>query len=143
MSPSPERALALDALLRDLGPRRLRRGGLVPESPGGLVSGVQEIDRLLGGGFPRGRLSEICGGASSGRTSLALTLLARTYLLEAVDVDTLKAGFAALDQAVAIDTEHYGAVTTRVELDLACYGYEADPSYLDSAARGVELGNRQ
>jgi len=78
VSPSPTRALALDALLRDLGPRRLRRGGLVPEPPGGLGSGVPAIDRLLGGGFPRGRLSEICGGASSGRTSLALALLAHT-----------------------------------------------------------------
>ncbi len=76
MSPSPSKAL--DALLRDLGPRQLRRGGLLPEPPGRLASGVSEIDRLLGGGFPRGRLSEICGGASSGRTSLALALLART-----------------------------------------------------------------
>jgi hypothetical protein len=31
----------------------------------------------LGGGFPRGRLSEITGPASSGRTSLALALLAQ------------------------------------------------------------------
>ena len=33
------------------------------------------MDRLLGGGFPRGRLSEIAGPPSSGRTSLALSLL--------------------------------------------------------------------
>jgi len=72
------RSQQLDTLLRDLGPRRLRRGGLPSEPPEGLASGVPEIDRLLGRGFPRGRLSEICGAASSGRTSLALTLLART-----------------------------------------------------------------
>jgi hypothetical protein len=35
------------------------------------------IDQFLGGGFPRGRLSEISGSASCGRTSLALALLAR------------------------------------------------------------------
>jgi hypothetical protein len=78
VSPSPTRAFALDALLRDLGPRRLRRGGLLPEPPGELATGVPEVDRLLGGGFPRGRLSELCGAVSSGRTSLALALLART-----------------------------------------------------------------
>jgi hypothetical protein len=36
------------------------------------------VDRLLDGGLPRGRLSEIAGPFSSGRTSLALSLLART-----------------------------------------------------------------
>jgi recombination protein RecA len=40
-------------------------------------SGVAELDALLGGGFPRGSLIELCGGASSGRTSLAFSLLAR------------------------------------------------------------------
>ncbi|HUE40217.1 MAG TPA: hypothetical protein VMR29_11980 [Candidatus Binatia bacterium] len=43
-----------------------------------LSSGSATLDRLLGGGFPRGRLSEVFGGASSGRTSLALRLLAAT-----------------------------------------------------------------
>jgi hypothetical protein len=40
--------------------------------------GRPAIDRVLGGGFPRGSLSEICGSASSGRTTLALSLLAAT-----------------------------------------------------------------
>lgn len=42
-----------------------------------LASGIGAIDALLGGGFPRGALSEISGPASSGRTSLGLALLAR------------------------------------------------------------------
>lgn len=42
------------------------------------ATGLPEIDALLGGGFPRGRLSEIAGPASCGRTSLAHALLART-----------------------------------------------------------------
>jgi hypothetical protein len=41
-----------------------------------MASGIPVLDRLLGGGFPRGRLSEITGPPSSGRTSLALSLLA-------------------------------------------------------------------
>ncbi len=73
--PRPAAARAVDDLLRDLGPR-LRRGG-VPEAPAGrFATGITDIDRLLGGGFPRGRLSEIAGAPSSGRTSLALALLA-------------------------------------------------------------------
>jgi len=39
-------------------------------------SGVVELDAVLGGGFPRGSLVELCGPASSGRTSLSLALLA-------------------------------------------------------------------
>ena len=41
-------------------------------------SGVAELDAVLGGGFPRGSLVEFCGPASSGRTSLAFSLLAQT-----------------------------------------------------------------
>jgi recombination protein RecA len=40
-------------------------------------TGVTELDAVLGGGFPRGSLVELCGPASSGRTSLAFSLLAR------------------------------------------------------------------
>ena len=81
MSPHPGRSGALqrrvvDELLRELGPR-LRRGGLPEEGRGRLPTGIAPIDALLGGGFPRGRLSEVAGAASSGRTSLALALLAR------------------------------------------------------------------
>ena len=70
-------AAAVEGLLRDLGPQ-LHRGLARAESPTRLATGISEIDRLLEGGFPRGRLSEISGAASSGRTSLALALLARS-----------------------------------------------------------------
>src|ERR1051325_899086 len=40
-------------------------------------SGIGELDEALGGGFPRGSLVELCGAASSGRTSLAFSLLAQ------------------------------------------------------------------
>ena len=40
-------------------------------------SGVTELDAVLGGGFPRGSLVELCGPSSSGRTSLAFSLLAQ------------------------------------------------------------------
>ena len=40
-------------------------------------TGLAEVDRALGGGFPRGRVSEMAGPSCCGRTSLALALLAR------------------------------------------------------------------
>ena len=74
-SPS-DTARRLDALLRDLGPQ-LRRGGRPTEPLPRFPTGIPDLDRLLEGGFPHGRLSEIAGPLSSGRTSLALCLLAR------------------------------------------------------------------
>ncbi len=41
------------------------------------ATGIAELDELLGGGLPVGAISEVTGAASSGRTSLALTFLAR------------------------------------------------------------------
>jgi len=68
----------LEALLTQLGPQ-LRRGDEAEEPPPpSYPTGIAEIDQLLGGGFPGGRLHEITGPPSSGRTSLALALLART-----------------------------------------------------------------
>jgi hypothetical protein len=67
----------VEALLRDLG-ASLRRGGLPePVEAPRFATGLAEIDRALGGGFPRGRVSEVVGPACCGRTSLAHALLAR------------------------------------------------------------------
>jgi recA bacterial DNA recombination protein len=77
MPPPPHGARdpRLEALLRDLGSRV--RQGPPPEAPRArLPTGLPAIDRLLGGGFPRGGLAEIAGPPSSGRTSLVLALLA-------------------------------------------------------------------
>src|SRR4051812_19742768 len=40
-------------------------------------TGIDEADQLLDGGLPVGAISEICGPASSGRTSLAISFLAQ------------------------------------------------------------------
>ncbi len=65
----------LEALLADLGSRVQRGAGALEPLPR-IPTGLPEIDRLLGGGAPRGRLCEISGPLSSGRTSLVLGLLA-------------------------------------------------------------------
>ncbi len=46
------------------------------QTPRLMATGVPEIDDLLGGGLPLGGISEFTGLGSSGRTSLALSLLA-------------------------------------------------------------------
>ena len=72
-----ERKRALEDLLRA---RRLQaeepplRG---EERRRPLSTGIGEVDALVGGGFPRGALSEVHGPASSGRTGVLLGLLAR------------------------------------------------------------------
>jgi hypothetical protein len=42
-----------------------------------LGTGIAAVDTLLGGGFPRGQLSELHGPASSGRTGLMLAAVAQ------------------------------------------------------------------
>jgi hypothetical protein len=71
-----------------------------------ISSGIREIDELAGG-LPRGCLSEICGPASSGRTSLLLSALAAA---------TQRQEFCALvDTTDALDT--LSAAATGVELE--------------------------
>ena len=52
------------------------RVGLAPEPVRRLPTGVQPLDAVLDGGLPRGRISELIGPFSSGKTSLALMFLA-------------------------------------------------------------------
>jgi hypothetical protein len=44
-----------------------------------FTCGVHEIDTLLQGGFPRAALSEIAGAASTNRTALMVSILARAF----------------------------------------------------------------
>ncbi|NOZ86488.1 MAG: hypothetical protein GXP49_09475 [Deltaproteobacteria bacterium] len=44
--------------------------------PPRLKLGLPELDRILGGGIPRGMITELYGPAGSGRTSIALTATA-------------------------------------------------------------------
>ncbi len=100
-------------LLRDLG-AQLQRGShaLARASvPSGsrLATGIPDLDALIDGGLPPGRLSEIAGPASSGRTSVALALLAQATRRGCV--------VAWVDEAQAFDAasaEAAGAVLERV-----------------------------
>jgi len=65
-------------------------------------SGIASLDARLGGGFPRGQLSELVGRRSSGRTSLLLQLVARATargelvgLVDALDMLDVESAAAA------------------------------------------------
>lgn len=59
--------------------RGVMRASLLGERPAPptVFTGIAELD-ALSGGLPRGALSELCGPASSGRTSVLLALMAET-----------------------------------------------------------------
>jgi hypothetical protein len=70
-------------------------------------SGITPLDAQLGGGFPRGQLSELAGPRSSGRTSLLLRMIAAATargelvaLVDALDMfDVESAASAGVDLA--------------------------------------------
>lgn len=78
----------------------------VRPSPEMVSSGIPEIDTLTGG-LPRGCLSEICGSASSGRTSVLLAALAAATRREEVCalVDATDALDAVSATAAGVDLE--------------------------------------
>lgn len=67
---------ARDAVRNDLR-ERIRQLEAAPRSAGSLLpTGIEPLDHLLGGGFPRGLAVELCGPEASGRASFALRTLA-------------------------------------------------------------------
>jgi hypothetical protein len=74
---STSRHAAALARLADLSlPGNVRLGLTTAEPVPRLPSGQEHLDTLLGGGVPRGRISEVLGPLTSGKTSLLLVLLA-------------------------------------------------------------------
>jgi recombination protein RecA len=75
-------------------------------------SGISALDARLGGGFPRGQLSELVGPRSSGRTSLLLQLMAAATArgelvalvdtLDMFDVESAAAAGVDLDRVLWI-----------------------------------------
>lgn len=120
----PSETPALARLLADLGPQ-LRRGAPPQDEAAACATGIEGIDRLLGGGFPRGRLCEIAGPEGGGRTSLLLAWLARLT--------------AAGEQAVWVDPadafDPPSAAAAGVDLDRVLWVRPPDAS---SALRAAE-----
>lgn len=98
-----------------------------------LATGLAAVDGLLGGGFPRGRLSEITGPPSSGRTSLAVTLAAAATRAgevaawvdpaDALDPASLEAAGVALDRLLWVRPGRAGDALRCAERLLAARGF--------------------
>src|SRR5262249_49873344 len=71
--------LALQQIAKDYGEGAIMRLGGEKIAAGGVIpTGNILIDRALGvGGFPRGRIVEVFGPESSGKTTLTLTVIAQ------------------------------------------------------------------
>lgn len=90
-----------------------------------ILTGVASLDTALGGGVPRGQISELVGAVSSGRTSVLHQLLAQTTrqgeLAAVVDVnDTFDPGMAAargvgLDRLLWVRGETESAVVRAIK----------------------------
>jgi hypothetical protein len=48
----------------------------IKQAPEVFSTGIAEVDAVLGGGIPRGRITEVAGAASTGKTSFALSSIA-------------------------------------------------------------------
>jgi hypothetical protein len=73
---------AAATLLHQLGrPGVIRLGTAHPTRHERLLTGVVGLDAALGGGLPRGRISELVGARSSGRTGLACRIAATATAL--------------------------------------------------------------
>jgi hypothetical protein len=48
----------------------------IKQAPELFATGIEEVDTVLGGGIPRGSITEVAGAASTGKTSFALSSVA-------------------------------------------------------------------
>lgn len=88
---------------------RLAGAGAYPEIKRVVPTGIKALDDAIGvGGFPLGKLVEVAGPPSSGKTTLAKYLAARAQLSGIVPVicDTEHSGVAAFDRGLGLDLEH-------------------------------------
>ena len=96
------RARKLDTTLTSVSPVPA-----LPQADRLVATGVAGLDAALGGGVPRGQISELNGAASSGRTSVAHALLASATalgeLVAVIDVLDRFDPVAAASRGVALD----------------------------------------
>jgi hypothetical protein len=97
-------------------------------------TGIAAVDELLRGGLPVGAISEVTGAASSGRTSLGLTFVARRTAEGRV--------CAWLDASDAFDPESAAAngVALRQLLWVRCGNGQAENQAKNKPARQIGVG---
>jgi hypothetical protein len=98
---------AAAALLDRLGrPGGVRLGSVRPLDVPRLPTGLAALDAVLAGGLPRGRVTELAGARSAGRTGLACAVAARTTaggeVVAWVDADDALEPAAAAEAGIAL-----------------------------------------
>ncbi len=116
-----------------------------------LPGGIEALDALLGGGWPRGYLGEFVGAPSSGRTAVLHALLAATTrageavalvdLTDALEPASLAAAGAVLERVLWVRPPAPRAALQCAELILAAGGFAlvaldlaGEPARLSAAA---------
>ena len=99
---------ALDQIERQFGKGSIMRLGQVGSlGIEGIPTGSLAVDQAIGGGFPRGRVIEVFGPESSGKTTLALSVVAQAQRL---------GGTAAfIDAEHALDAEYSGLLGVKID----------------------------
>ncbi len=105
-------------------------GALSSHAPKLLPTGVAAIDALLGGGLPLGGVCELAGAHGSGRTSLALSMLAEA---------SREAACAYVDAGGCLDPFSVAAAGVRLENLLWVRVPSQDARPLPIRNTGVEL----
>lgn len=109
---SSQRRRKLDALVTQLqfehGPRAIRRAAPGERTPSvaRIPTGFTELDALLSGGVPRGRICEVIGPATSGKVTVAAKVIASAHRERdavAVWVDTWRTVDADYMQRCGVD----------------------------------------
>jgi recombination protein RecA len=94
---------AVAAIHRRFGPGALVRGkpAAAPDAVAHVPTGFPDLDRALGiGGLPQGRVCELLGPATSGKTTLALKFLAQAQAADR------RREVAYVDQALYFDPDY-------------------------------------
>jgi hypothetical protein len=107
---------------------------------------IAEVDNLLGGGIPVGAISELTGGQSSGRTSLALSIVAQRTNTEQVcawiDADDTFDPESAEASGISLDHLLWVRCQNRPPRNLATKSYSSRNSCwtrLDQSLRATDL----
>lgn len=127
-NPDKEKALltALNQIERNFGKGAIMRlGDAAKMKVETISSGAMTLDMALGGGFPKGRIVEIYGPESSGKTTLALHAIAEVQKLGGVA--------AFVDAEHALDPTYSAALGVDIENLLV-----AQPDYGESALEIVD-----
>src|SRR2546427_7199387 len=122
------------ALLDRLGrPGGLRLGPAQPLAVARLSTGLPALDSALGGGLPRGRITELAGPRSTGRTGLACAIAARATAAgetigwidpdDALDPEAVTATGIILDRTLWVRTRNTADAFRAAEVVLGAGGF--------------------